>query len=412
MIEVKLPDIGEGIAEGEIVKWNVQPGDHIEADQTLVEILTDKASVEVPSPHSGVVQKLLFTEGDLVPVGNVIAQLGNGAKTAASAPSAPVASPPTPPVTAAATGTETPEVPLSFGPEIQATPSIRRQARAAGIDLNQIQGSGPYGRILKADLDSAPSMSPTSSPTPSRVSKPSTAAPSDAHEERVPLRGIRRKIAEQMTKAKFTAPDFLYADEADLSELVAFRKEVSAELKAEGIKMTYLPFVVKAVVSALKKYPSLNASLDDAAQEVVYKKGYNIGIATASPNGLYVPVIQDADQKSLIEVALEIERLAQAVRENKVRPEELRGGTFTITNIGAIGGLISAPIINHPEVAILGLNKIYQKPMVYAGEIAIRWACTLSLSFDHRVVDGADGAYFTNHIIQLLQNPKRLLLEV
>ena len=416
MIEVKLPDIGEGIAEGEIVKWCVQPGDTVAAEDPLLEVLTDKAAVEIPSPSAGVVHKLMFAEGDLVPVGQVIVQLGtNGSNPApeAAAPEAPTAAAPA----------QTPASDSPTGERPPATPAIRRAAREQGIDLQQVTGSGPYGRILQRDLANAPAAAAsTASPAPADTA-PADTAPADtapaaarkesgtANETRVPLRGIRRKIAEQMVKAKFTAPDFLYADEADLSELVAFRKAMAAELKAEGIKLTYLPFIVKAVVSALKKYPSLNASLDEERQELVYKHDYHIGMATASPNGLFVPVIHHADRKSLIELAQEIDSLASAVREGKATSEMLRGGTFTITNIGAIGGLMSAPIINHPEVAIMGVNKIYQKPMVHNDEIAIRWACTLSLSFDHRVVDGSDGAYFTSHIIRLLQNPRRLLLE-
>lgn len=413
MIEVKLPDIGEGIAEGEIVKWCVQPGDTVAAEDPLLEVLTDKAAVEIPAPSAGVVHKLLFAEGDLVPVGQVIVQLSNGNESPA-----PQAAPPASTAAAAPAATQQADIPAAEsagGERPPATPAIRRAAREQGIDLQQITGSGPYGRILQRDLVSAiPDQAASPAPASTAPAPAAAGAVRDsgtANETRVPLRGIRRKIAEQMVKAKFTAPDFLYADEADLSELVAFRKAMAAELKAEGIKLTYLPFIVKAVVSALKKYPSLNASLDEARQELVYKHDYHIGMATASPNGLFVPVIHHADRKSLIELAQEIDTLASAVREGKATPEMLRGGTFTITNIGAIGGLMSAPIINHPEVAIMGVNKIYQKPMVYNDEIAIRWACTLSLSFDHRVVDGSDGAYFTSHIIRLLQNPRRLLLE-
>lgn len=400
MIDVKLPNIGEGIAEGEIVKWNVQPGSRIELDQPLLEVLTDKASVEIPSPGSGIVQELLFQEGELAPVGQVIARLSSA--EAASEQALPAQAAPVAVITASAPN----------GSEPMATPSVRRYAREQSVELAEIRGSGPYGRILREDVQravqTAQPQAQVSQPQPAQL--PAGSAGQES-EERIPLRGIRRKIAEQMVKAKFTAPDFLYADEADLSELVALRQELSPELKTEGIKLTYLPFVVKAVVSALKKYPSLNASLDDERQEIVLKKHYHIGIATASPNGLFVPVIQHADQLSILELAQEIERLSGAVRQGQIKAEDMRGGTFTITNIGAIGGLVSAPIINHPEVAILGFNKIYQKPMVYQNEIAIRWACTLSLSFDHRVVDGSDGAYFTNHLIRLLQNPKRLLLE-
>lgn len=415
MIEVKLPDIGEGIAEGEIIKWNVQPGDRIEADQPLVDILTDKAQVEIPSPVAGIVDKLLFAEGDLAPVGQVIVYLRDGAAATAPVPAQVDAQPVT--QQQAQTAPAADSVPPASA-DVMATPAIRRQARSQGVDLNTLTGSGPYGRILSEDVEraAAQASSAPSAPAPAAAVAPAaTKAPvvsaDSASEERIPLRGIRRKIAEQMVKAKFTAPDFLFADEADVTDLVTFRKEMATELKAEGIKLTYLPFVVKAVVSALKAYPTLNASLDDERQEIVLKKHYHIGIATASPNGLFVPVIRHADRKSVLELAVEIERLAAAVREGKASAEDMRGGTFTITNIGAIGGLLSAPIINHPEVAIMGLNKIYQKPMVYRDEIAIRWACNLSLSFDHRVVDGSDGAYFTRQIIRLLENPRRLLLE-
>lgn len=425
MIEVKLPDIGEGIAEGEVVQWLVSPGDRVEADQALIEVLTDKASVEIPAPESGVISQLLCKEGDLVPVGSVIAHLGHG--TESSAPQAAsraeaAASAPRTPSSQESSGEASPPAQSA---EIAATPALRRLARELHVDLRDVQGSGAYGRILREDIEAAAKQGQASKLQESKSRSDHHASEAifpalphvssglgEPREERIPLRGIRRKISDQMVKAKFTAPDFMFADEADLTELVAFRKSIAPELKAEGIKMTYLPFVIKAVISALKAYPTLNASLDDEAQEIVLKKDYHIGFATASPHGLFVPVIHHADRLSLIQLAQEIQRLAEAVREGKATSEEMRGGTFTITNIGAIGGIMSAPIINHPEVAILGLNKIYQKPMVYRDEIAIRWACTLSLSFDHRVVDGADGAYFTQHIMRLLQKPNRLLLEV
>lgn len=411
MLEVKLPNIGEGIAEGEIVKWIVKPGDAVQADQPLVEVLTDKASVEIPSPVSGVVDKLLFEEGELAPVGQVIVQLrGQGepaAEATAPVPSQVDAQPAPEQVQAPAAKAASAE----SAADAMATPSVRRYAREQGVNLAEIKGSGPYGRILTSDVDQAGSQKPAAPAAPVAKAPAAQGAVSGLEsEERIPLRGIRRKIAEQMVKAKFTAPDFLYADEADLTDLVTLRKELAPGLKQEGIKLTYLPFVVKAVTTALKKFPSLNASLDDERQEVVLKKHYHIGIATSSPNGLYVPVIRHADKLSILELASEIERLSAAVRDGGIKVDEMRGGTFTITNIGAIGGLISSPIINHPEVGILGFNKIYQKPMVWQNEIAIRWACTFSLSFDHRVVDGAEGAMFTNEIIKLLQNPTRMLL--
>jgi pyruvate dehydrogenase E2 component (dihydrolipoamide acetyltransferase) len=293
---------------------------------------------------------------------------------------------------------------------ILATPSIRQFAREQGIHLNQVAGSGPYGRITREDVATVGERHavPLPTPTPPTVA---AAVPTTAAEERIPLRGIRRKIAQQMVKAKFTAPDFFYADEADVTDLVAYRSEVAPLMKAQGVKLTYLAFLVKAVVSALKAYPEMNASLDDEAQEIVLKREYHVGIATAAEHGLVVPVIKHADRLGLRAIAQEIERLSTAVREGKATPQELSGGTFTITNIGVIGGLVCAPIINHPEVGILGFNKIYQKPVVYQGEIVPRWVTTLSLSCDHRVVDGAEGARFVSHILQLLQNPKLLVLE-
>lgn len=410
MIDVKLPDIGEGIAEGEIVKWSVQKGDTIAQDAPLLEVLTDKASVEIPAPIAGVVQELLFAEGDLVPVGGVVARIQTESAAAAPPVQEPTKASATPQHTAPRDGESD-----RTRTDILATPSVRRLALEKGIDLHQVQGSGPYGRILREDIEQltpaqapvAPQQAARASEAPVTTSEPS----SQANEERIPLRGIRRKIADQMVKAKFTAPDFFYGDEADLTELVRFRQTLAAELKAEGIKLTYLPFIIKAVISGLKAYPTLNASLDDEAQEIVLKKDYHIGFATDSPNGLFVPVIHHADRLSILELSQEIQRLAERVREGKASGAEMRGGTFTITNIGAIGGTMCSPIINHPEVGIMGVNKIYQKPMVHEGEIAIRWACNICLSFDHRVVDGADGARFSNHVIHLLQNPQRLLLE-
>ncbi len=412
MIDVKLPDIGEGIAEGEIVKWSVQAGDTIALDQPLLEILTDKASVEIPAPAAGTVSSLLFDEGDLVPVGSVIARIQDQ-KAAPEVSQHAVQEAPGP-----SQSTDILNDTLNTDNNALATPSVRRFALESNVNLNQIQGSGPYGRISREDVEKHRSRVSDSPPatgakaTPAQTRPQETApTPATANETRIPLRGIRRKIADQMVKAKFTAPDFFYGDEADLTELVHFRKTLAEQLKPEGIKLTYLPFIIKAVISGLKAYPTLNASLDDEAQEVVMKHDYNIGFATDSPNGLFVPVIHHADRLSIIELSQAIQRLAEQVREGKASSAEMRGGTFTLTNIGAIGGTMCSPIINHPEVGIMGINKIYQKPMVHEGEIAIRWACNISLSFDHRVVDGADGARFCNHVIRLLQNPQRLLIE-
>lgn len=404
-LEVKLPDIGEGIAEGEVVQWLVKEGETVQLEQTLVEILTDKAAVEIPSPQQGTLEKILVTEGDLVPVGSVIALLETSSGSSAVKPASGVQ----PEVEQTDSSRSSVLSIEKADGNILAAPSTRRLARQNDVNLQEVKGSGAYGRILRQDLDNYLEQKKTiveSTPAIAQISSPTRQS-----DERIPLRGIRRRISEHMTRSKQTIPEFMFADEADLTELVEFRQSVKDSLKAEGIKLTYLAFFVKAVVAALKKYPSLNASLDEEKQEIILKKDYNIGIAASTERGLMVPVIHHADQLSLVEIAKKIEELSQAARQGKIKPEHLKNGTFTISNVGKLGGIMAIPIINHPEVAILGMNKIQEKPVAYQGEIAIRWMTTLSLTFDHRVIDGMDGALFTRHIIERLENPKLLLLE-
>ena len=306
MIEVRLPPIGEGIAEGEIVKWIVQKGQKIEAEQPLLEVLTDKAAVEIPAPQSGIVAELLFQEGDLVPVGSVVARLSQGeeVKTHSVGEALSISSP------AVSESSATVSQPQASDAAM-ATPAVRQKAREKGLELSQVIGTGPFGRILMEDLNAPVAGLPTATsvsvaqPAQSAVPPVRSALPA-AQEERIPLRGIRRKIAEQMVRSKYTAPDFLYADEADFNELVAWRKELSELVKPQGVKLTYLPFLIKALISALKAYPTLNASLDETTQELVLKKVYHMGIAAASPQGLLVPVIQHADQLSILDLAREI----------------------------------------------------------------------------------------------------------
>jgi pyruvate dehydrogenase E2 component (dihydrolipoamide acetyltransferase) len=392
--EFRLPDIGEGIHEGEIVKWLVKEGDIVREDQPMVEVMTDKATVEIPAPRAGKILKLNAKEGETVKVGSVlviIEELGEAKpesqKTPPSAPprhgegSSPfplreggqgvrseatattVAAPPPP---SPATPTAAP------AQRVLATPATRKLARELGVDISQIQGTGPGGRVTDEDVRrfAAARTAPQPPPTPSPAPTPPPAAPSfapgavvtDRREERIPLRGIRKRIAEHMHQSKTTAAHFTYVDEVDMTELIQLREQMKPLAEQKGVKLTYLPFIVKASVAALKEMPILNASIDEAKGEIVIKKYYNIGIATATDEGLIVPVIKDADRKSLVEIAMEIERLAKAAREGKVALSDLQGGTFTITSLGALGGLFATPIINYPEVAILGIHEIKKRP--------------------------------------------------
>jgi pyruvate dehydrogenase E2 component (dihydrolipoamide acetyltransferase) len=442
--EFRLPDIGEGIHEGEIVKWLVKEGDIVREDQPMVEVMTDKATVEIPAPRAGKILKLNAKEGETVKVGSVlviIEELGEAKpesqKTPPSAPprhgegSSPfplreggqgvrseatattVAAPPPP---SPATPTAAP------AQRVLATPATRKLARELGVDISQIRGTGPGGRVTDEDVRrfAAARTAPQPPPTPSPAPTPPPAAPSfapgavvtDRREERIPLRGIRKRIAEHMHQSKTTAAHFTYVDEVDMTELIQLREQMKPLAEQKGVKLTYLPFIVKASVAALKEMPILNASIDEAKGEIVIKKYYNIGIATATDEGLIVPVIKDADRKSLVEIAMEIERLAKAAREGKVALSDLQGGTFTITSLGALGGLFATPVINYPEVAILGIHEIKKRPVVKDDQIVIRDIMYVSLSFDHRLVDGDVGARFCKKIISYLENPKLLFLEL
>ncbi|MEQ8765189.1 MAG: 2-oxoglutarate dehydrogenase, E2 component, dihydrolipoamide succinyltransferase [Planctomycetota bacterium] len=433
-VEFKLPDIGEGVAEGEIVKWLVSAGDSVKEDQPLLEVMTDKATVEIPSPTSGTIEELKVDAGQTVPVGGVLVVIqsgsGGGSAKPASSPKASSgsssSSAPTPQAAPSGNGasqTQTQTQTVQHTGRILAAPATRKLAREMGIDLQLVPGTGPRGRITKDDLDRFQRRSPSAvghkagggaqtSAAPARPAPVSVAAVEPEREERVPFRGLRRKIAESMTRSMYTAVHFTYVDEVDVTELVEARAEAKAFAADQGVKLTYLPYIVKSVVAALKKFPIVNTSLDDAAGELVYKHYYHIGIATDTPNGLVVPVIKNADQKSLLEIAGEITDLATRARDGKLKVEELRGSTFTITNAGNIGGLFATPVINHPEVAIMGVHQIKERPVIKNGEIVKGKIMYLSISLDHRVVDGAVGAHFMNEVIARLENPGRLLLEL
>ena len=397
----KLPDIGEGIAEAEITKWLVAVGETVVEDQPLVEVLTDKATVEIPSPRAGLITRLGGVEGAIVPVGNMLVEIevagGAGASPAAApvhaAPVAAAAAPAGSPG-AAATATAAPSA------RLEAVPAARQLAKERGLDLATIAGTGPNGRITLADVKRVIE-------TAERAPGPRTPVPGgDGAEERVPLRGIRRKIAEHMTLAARTVPHYTFVAEVDMSAVVAHKKAALA--RAGGVKLTYVAYVVAALLPALRKYPLLNASLDEAAGEIVLKKHYDIGIATATDDGLMVPVIHGADRLGLFALAQEIDRLATGAREKKLAISDLTGGTFTVTTTGAKGGLLATPIVHHPQVAILGVHAIVPRAVVRDGQIVARDMTNLSLSLDHRVVDGQVGADFLYDVIANLEHPEQL----
>lgn len=403
----KLPDLGEGVQEGEIVKWLVKTGDVVSVHQPMVEIMTDKATMEIPSSMDGVVQKLLINEGEIAKVGQALAEMRSGFDATSESKSVETEKTPSPPKK---DSQEQPNATQKSPPlasqisHVLASPSVRRKAREKGIDLGKFEGSGFDGRVLLHDLDGGRKKWGAVA-----KSKGEGRLPAAGPEERHPLRGLRRKIAEHMVLSRKMAAHFTHFDEIDLTLLTELRNKEKERGNKSGVKVTFLAYFAKAACGALKKIPSVNASLDEESQEIVLKKYFNIGIAVATPNGLIVPNIKNADQLSLVEIAGEIGRLAEAARANKIQLEDLKNGTFTLTNIGSIGGTLSAPIINYPEAAILGVHKIKPSVEVYNGEFAIRQMMNVSLSGDHRVIDGAEAAQFVNEMKRLLENPNELL---
>lgn len=412
-MDFALPEIGEGVYEAELIRWLIEPGATVKRGQPLVEMMTDKATMEVPAPFHGTIVALRAQPGHPVQVGQVLLSYESSTKAAVPAVSSrrgdkepqsgnsfsPTPCVPVPP---------TPRVPVSPSPQrlpVKAAPSVRLLARKLGIDLSAVPGSGPDGRILIEDLTPrlrADSPSNARAEVAVDYGKPGT---------RIPMRGLRRTIAQRMVQSKRTIPHYSYVDECDVTDLVRLRESLRDTFARNGVKLTYLPFFIKAVVAALKELPIVNASYDEEKEEIVLHDRYHIGIAVATSMGLMVPVLHDTDRKDIGTIAREIERLSNAARAGKSSREDLRGSTFTITSVGSHGGLIATPVINPPEVAILALGKIVKRP-VYdaAGQIRPADSIYLSLSFDHRVVDGAVGAVFTNAILRHLQNPAALLL--
>jgi len=545
--EFKLPDVGEGVAEGELVSWLVEPGDAVGEDQPVAEVETDKALVEVPAPVDGTVRDLHYEEGDVIPVGEVFITFDVGgreaedeteiepedvdeAESAEAADRAETAGDP------GAIGSETGEVETPDD-RVFAPPRVRRMAREEGIDLSHIEGSGPGGRITTADVQTAASggavdaggaaetadaaaaagsestaadatevetggttggtdtatgaatgasgqqTQPAQTPQVESADRDRTlavpatrrlaeeedvdidAVPTDEErngeafvtpeavqeytkaqrqaqkadheaieagepvsqkgtgefapgerEHREPFRGVRKTIADAMVESKYTAPHVTHHDEVDVTDLVEVRDQLKPRAEEQGIRLTYMPFIMKAVVAALKEYPEMNAVIDDENEEIVYRDYYNIGVATATDVGLMVPVVEDADRKENLQLSSQMNELVQKARERSISPDELRGSTFTITNVGGIGGEYATPILNYPESGILAVGEIKRKPRVVTDDdgtesIEPRSVMTLSLSFDHRLIDGAVGAQFTNTVMEYLENPELLLLE-
>ncbi|MCE8426094.1 MAG: 2-oxo acid dehydrogenase subunit E2 [Candidatus Methanoperedens sp.] len=409
MVEIKFPDVGEGITEGTLVKWLVKLGDEMKADQAIAEIETDKAIVEIPAPKAGKVLKLFGKEGDILKVGSTLASLALTGEEI----SVPAASTPEKKIGAikgiALAGPEIsmPEKAPEGSSKILAAPATRRLARELGVDISRVTGSGQGGRIINEDIKKSMEAKPEIKPEACENLPEILLS-----EERIQIKGVRKTIGERMVRSLFTAPHVVSMDEADITELVSLREKEKITAKEKGVKLTYLAFIIKAATVALKQHPYLNASIDSQKNEIVLKHYYNIGIAVDTPEGLMVPVIKNADKKSIMELAKEAEDLAEEARTRKIKLSDLKGNTFTITNIGSIGGIFSTPIINPPDVAILGVHRIRDLPVVINGEIKPRKILPLVLSFDHRVLDGAQAARFMNTLIDHLRDPDLLLLDV
>jgi 2-oxoisovalerate dehydrogenase E2 component (dihydrolipoyl transacylase) len=422
---IKMPDIGEGIAEVELVEWHVQPGDIVTEDQALADVMTDKASVEIPSPVAGRVIALGGQPGDVLSVGAELIRLeveGAGnvdpsatPKTrpaAAAAPAAPAASapsPPAPPPLPVSTVPKTPPVPAARrrapGDKPIASPAVRRRAWELGVELQFVQGSGPAGRISHEDLDAHAARVPAAAVArgPRYVER---------HEEQaLPVIGLRRKIAQKMQESKRRIPHFTYVEEVDVTEVEALRARLNTTWATERGRLTLLPFLIRAVVLAVRTFPQVNARFDDDAGVVTRHGAVHLGIATQTEGGLMVPVLRHAEALDLWASAVAVARLAEAARSGKALREELSGSTITITSLGALGGIVSTPVINHPEVAIVGINRIVQRPMYRDGVLVPRLMMNLSSSFDHRVVDGQHAAEFVQALRGFLECPGTLFVE-
>ena len=424
MPDFKLPDLGEGMTEAEIDRWLVKEGDVVAEDDPLVELITDKATAEIPSPYAGTVTKIHAEPGAVVPVGSVLITISaEGAAPPGGTPSsggpqsseAPAPAGGTPNMATSPAPTSAPSGSASthslppvagassslVGNGVKAMPPVRKLAASLGVDLSRLSGSGPSGQITRGDVEAAATGAGASSAPP-------VAIPAGGRRE--PFRGVRRKIAERMSEAHRLIPPVTHVEECDVTELDATRV-LASERNPDLPRLTFLPFIVKAVVQGLKDHPAMNASLDEAAGEIVFHDRYDIGVAVDTPAGLVVPVVKDADKKRLREVAAEIDRLAKGAREGTLTADELRGGTFTVTSPGPFGGLMATPLVLHPQSAILGVHRATERPVVRDGQIVVRKMMNLSVTFDHRILDGMTAARFALDLVKLLEHPMVLAIE-
>lgn len=416
--EYRFPELGEGLHEGEIVKMYIKPGDKVTDDDTIMDVQNDKAIVEVPCPVNGTILEVRVKDSQICHVGEIVAIIDVEGEMPeqdklTKAEEAPTEEPP-----AAGHLTEAHVAP-ALNRDVLATPSVRKLARDFGVNINEVTATGKNGKVTRQDVEAfanGGSLATKQEEAPAvekGATTPATAVTdSRVEEERVPFKGMRKAISNAMVKSAYTAPHVTIIDEVEVSELVAFRTRLKPIMEQKGIKVTYLPFVVKALIAACRQFPVMNAMIDEANNEIVYKKNYNIGIATDTDNGLLVPVIHHADRRSIWMIASDIKDLATRGREGKLSPHEMKGSTITITNIGSAGGMFFTPILNFPEVAILGIGRISEKPVVKNSDIVVASVMALSLSFDHRLIDGATAQNFMNNIKQLLASPERLVMEV
>ncbi|UBH11695.1 dihydrolipoamide acetyltransferase family protein [Macrococcus armenti] len=424
--EFKLPALGEGIFEGEVVKWFVKAGDEVKEDDILLEVQSDKSVVEIPSPVTGKINTIVAEEGTVANLGEVIVTIdsddAHAQNDASEAKEEPKEEATETKEAAPKAEAKASDVAVDENRRVIAMPSVRKLARDNGVNIKAVQGTGKNGRVLKDDVlaymngGQAQAEAQTEAPKAEAQEAPKAAQPiaapeGDFPETREKIPAMRRAIAKAMVNSKHTAPHVTLMDEVEVQALWDHRKKFKEVAAEQGTKLTFLPYVVKALVSALKAYPALNTSLDDATEEIVHKHYYNIGIAADTERGLLVPVVKHADRKSIFTISDEINELAVKARDGKLSPSEMKGASCTISNIGSAGGQWFTPVINHPEVAILGIGRIAQKPIVKDGEIVAAPVLSLSLSFDHRQIDGATGQNAMNHIKRLLNNPELLLME-
>ena len=408
-----LPDIGEGVVEAEILKWFVQAGDDVAEDQPLAEVMTDKATVTIPSPKRGRVTRLLWKEGEVARVHQPLVEMELDGATPEVAPVVPLhrpaGAPPTPAVPASDVRAAIAQAVERAGPtgsgRALATPAVRALARELGVDIQRVPPTGPGGRVTKDDVRARAGANGSAGPV-----LPSAPEAVRGDVEVVPVRGLRRRIAEKMALSKRTAAHFTFVEQVDATELVATKERMARSAAGAGVKVTFLPFILKAAVAALRKFPQLNATFDEARGEIHRKRWYDLGFAAATDQGLTVPVIRHVDRRSIADLAREIARLGADSRAGRLRPEDVGNSTFTVTSLGALGGMFATPVINHPEVAILGVHRIRPTPVVRDGQVVVRDVMYVSLTSDHRVVDGSEAAAFTYEVIRHLEDPSLLFL--